>query len=81
MNVVRRHGGVVHRPASPATPAIHRLLRHIHDEGFRGAPEPRGFDADGDEMLTFLDFLGFLGFLDVLDGEVHTALTPEPRTP
>jgi hypothetical protein len=69
VNVVRRRGDLVHRPASPASPAIHRLLRHLHDRGFRGAPEPRGFDADGDELLTFLD------------GEVPGALTPDLRTP
>ncbi|MFI8086393.1 hypothetical protein ACIF6L_37050 [Kitasatospora sp. NPDC086009] len=55
MNVVRRRGDVVHRPTSAATPAIHRLLRHVRDQGFRRAPEPRGFDADGNELLTFLD--------------------------
>ncbi|WP_353946877.1 hypothetical protein ABII15_38145 [Streptomyces sp. HUAS MG91] len=47
VNTVRRNGDVVHRPATPATPAIHRLLRHLLDNGFHGAPEPRGFDADG----------------------------------
>ncbi|MEV6551063.1 aminoglycoside phosphotransferase family protein [Streptomyces sp. NPDC051597] len=69
VNVVRRHGDVVHRPTSPATPAIHRLLRHLHAQGFHGAPEPRGFDANGNELLTFLD------------GEVPDALTPDLRTP
>ncbi|WP_341721458.1 phosphotransferase [Micromonospora sp. FIMYZ51] len=68
MNVVHRHGDVVHRPVSPATPAIHRLLRHLHDHGFHGAPEPRGFDSEGNEMVTFLD------------GAVPDALTPELRT-
>ncbi|GAA0939805.1 phosphotransferase enzyme family protein [Nonomuraea longicatena] len=69
VNVVRRRGDLVHRPASPASPAIHRLLRHLREQGFHGAPEPRGFDADGDELLTFLD------------GEVPGALTPDLRTP
>ncbi|WP_172383085.1 phosphotransferase [Streptomyces sp. MNP-20] len=69
VNVVHRHGDVVHRPASPAAPAIHRLLDHLHDQGFHGAPEARGFDAEGNEVLTFLD------------GEVHNALTPQLRTP
>jgi Ser/Thr protein kinase RdoA (MazF antagonist) len=69
VNVVRRYGGVVHRPASPAAPAIHRLLRHLHAHGFHGAPEPKGFDAQGNEILTFLD------------GAVTEALTPELRTP
>ncbi|SDQ81677.1 phosphotransferase [Thermostaphylospora chromogena] len=69
VNVVRRHGDVVHRPASAATPTIHRLLRHVRAQGFAGAPEPLGFDADGNEVLTFLH------------GQVHEALPPELRTP
>ncbi|WP_433499202.1 phosphotransferase [Sphaerimonospora sp. CA-214678] len=69
VNVVRRHGDVVHRPSSVATPAIHRLLRHVRTQGFDGAPEPLGFDADGNEVLTFLH------------GQVHEALPPELRTP
>src|SRR4051794_14678854 len=68
VNVVRQHGEVVHRPVSAATPTIHRLLRHVRAQGFDGAPEPLGFDADGQEMLTFLH------------GEVHEALPPELRT-
>ncbi|MFI2208430.1 phosphotransferase [Streptomyces sp. NPDC020141] len=68
VNTVRRYGDLVHRPASPAAPAIHRLLRHLHDQGFHGAPEPRGLDPDGTERLTFLD------------GEVPGSLTPELRT-
>jgi hypothetical protein len=69
VNVVRRHGEVVHRRASPAAPATHRLLRHLHDHGFHGAPEPRGFDGKGNEILTFLD------------GEVPEVLSPDLRTP
>ncbi|MFF5244195.1 phosphotransferase [Streptosporangium sp. NPDC000095] len=68
VNVVRRHGDVVHRPASTASPTIHRLLRHVRAQGFDGAPQPLGFDADGAETLTFLH------------GEVHEALPPELRT-
>ncbi|MFI6638880.1 phosphotransferase [Streptomyces sp. NPDC050504] len=69
VNVVHRCGDTVLRPSSPAAPAIHRLLRHLHDQGFRGAPEPRGFDADGNELLGFLE------------GEVPDVLTPDLRTP
>ncbi|MFI0976175.1 phosphotransferase [Streptomyces sp. NPDC021093] len=69
VNIVRRRGDIVHRPTSPATPAIHRLLRHLRDQGFHGAPMPRGFDADGNELLTFLA------------GDVPDALTPDLRTP
>ncbi|MFJ2743853.1 phosphotransferase [Streptomyces sp. NPDC087440] len=69
VNVVHRHGDVVHRPPSPAAPAVHRLLRHLHARGFHGAPEPRGFAPDGRERLTFLD------------GHVPDTLTPDLRTP
>ncbi|MEU8379241.1 phosphotransferase [Streptosporangium sp. NPDC048865] len=69
VNVVHRRGDTVHRPASTASATIHRLLRHVHAQGFDGAPEPRGFDADGAEVLTFLE------------GEVHEALPPSLRTP
>lgn len=68
VNVVRRRGAVVHRPALPAAPAIHRLLRHLRDHGFHGAPEPRGFDSDNNEVLTFVD------------GEVPETLPPHLRT-
>ncbi|WP_025620482.1 aminoglycoside phosphotransferase family protein [Salinispora cortesiana] len=68
VNVVRRRGDVVHRPASPAAPAIHRLLRHLRDHGFHGAPEPCGLDSDSNEVLTFVD------------GEVPETLTPHLRT-
>lgn len=68
VHVVRRHGDVVHRPASAAAPAIHRLLRHLRTQGFDGAPEPLGFDPGGDEVLTYLP------------GEVPAALPPRLRT-
>lgn len=54
VNIVRRRGDVVSRPASEATPTIHRLLAHLRAEGFTGAPTPLGFDPDGDETLTFV---------------------------
>ncbi|MBB1256784.1 phosphotransferase [Streptomyces sp. OF3] len=69
VNIIRRHGGAVHRPTSPATPAIHRLLHHLHDHGFHAAPRPLGLTADGDERLTFLE------------GDVPDTLTPDLRTP
>ncbi|WP_144714411.1 phosphotransferase enzyme family protein [Curtobacterium pusillum] len=30
----------VHRPAGPWTPTVHRLLAHLHEQGFVAAPEP-----------------------------------------
>ena len=45
---------VIHKPASPWTPTVHALLRHLEDAGFDGAPRALGFDDQGREMLTYL---------------------------
>jgi hypothetical protein len=45
---------VVHKPASPWTPTVHALLRHLQAAGLDGAPRALGFDAQGREMLTYL---------------------------
>jgi phosphotransferase family enzyme len=45
---------VVHKRASPWTPTVHALLRHLEAAGFDGAPRPLGFDDQGREMLTYL---------------------------
>ena len=45
---------VVHKPASPWTPTVHALLRHLEESGFDGAPRALGFDDQGREMLTYL---------------------------
>jgi hypothetical protein len=49
-----RIGDVVHKQASPWTPTVHALLRHLEAAGFDGAPRALGFDDRGREMLTFL---------------------------
>jgi hypothetical protein len=49
-----RIGDVVHKKASPWTPTVHALLRHLEDAGFDGAPRALGFDDRGREMLTYL---------------------------
>ncbi|MBM2615987.1 phosphotransferase [Actinoplanes sp. LDG1-06] len=49
-----RIGDVVHKQASPWTPTVHALLRHLEAAGFEGAPRALGFDDQGREMLTFL---------------------------
>ncbi|WP_305787081.1 phosphotransferase [Symbioplanes lichenis] len=49
-----RIGDVVHKAASPWTPTVHALLRHLEAAGFDGAPRALGFDDQGREMLTFL---------------------------
>lgn len=51
---VVRIGDTVRRPAGPWTPAVHALLTHLHDVGFRAAPRPLGIDEQGREVLTFV---------------------------
>jgi phosphotransferase family enzyme len=51
---VVRVGDTVRRPAGPWTPAVHALLTHLHDVGFRAAPRPLGIDELGREVLTFV---------------------------
>ncbi|MDQ3653679.1 MAG: aminoglycoside phosphotransferase family protein [Chloroflexota bacterium] len=57
---VSRVGTVVHRAAGPWTQTVHELLRHLRSSGFDRAPRPLGFDAQGGEMLTFIE--GVAGF-------------------
>jgi Ser/Thr protein kinase RdoA (MazF antagonist) len=49
---VVRLGDTVRRPESPFTA---RLLRHLEKQGFAGAPHYLGRDAEGREILTYLD--------------------------
>lgn len=51
---VVRIGDTVRRPAGPHTPAVHALLDHLHEVGFRYAPRPSGIDEQGREVLTYL---------------------------
>ena len=51
---VARVGDVVLRPAGPHTPAVHALLRHLHDVGFNAVPEPLGVGPDGRERLRYI---------------------------
>jgi Ser/Thr protein kinase RdoA (MazF antagonist) len=55
LSTVVRIGETVHRPAGSWTSTVHALLRHIRTRGFSLAPEPLGFDADGREVLSYLD--------------------------
>ena len=54
-NAVERIGDTVHRMPGPWTPAVHRLLLALHFAGIDGVPKPLGFDAQGREILTYLD--------------------------
>jgi hypothetical protein len=49
-----RIDGAVHKRASPWSPTVHALLRHLEEAGFDGAPRALGFDEHGREMLSYL---------------------------
>jgi hypothetical protein len=49
-----RIGGVVHKRASPWTPTVHALLRHLEQAGVDGVPRALGFDEQGRQMLSYL---------------------------
>jgi phosphotransferase family enzyme len=54
MTPVVRVGDSVRRAAGRWTPTVHALLRHLRERGFDHAPEPRGIDAQGREVLSFV---------------------------
>jgi aminoglycoside phosphotransferase (APT) family kinase protein len=55
VNRVVREGAVVRRPAGPWSGTVQRLLAHLADVGFSGAPRPYGLSADGaEELVEFL---------------------------
>ena len=47
-------GDTVRRPAGPNAHSISALLSFLRDQGFDGAPERRGVDELGREVLTFI---------------------------
>ncbi|MFJ4358987.1 aminoglycoside phosphotransferase family protein [Streptomyces massasporeus] len=47
-------GSTVRRPAAASSPFGAELLRHLHRQGFTGAPRHLGFDAVGREILSYL---------------------------
>ena len=55
MEPVVRVGGTVRRATGPWTPAVHRLLDELADARVDGVPEALGVDAQGREILSFLD--------------------------
>jgi hypothetical protein len=52
---VVRVGDTVRRPPAPNAALVHRLLAHLEELGFRSAPRFLGFDAQGREVLTFIE--------------------------
>ncbi|MFI6158139.1 phosphotransferase [Kitasatospora sp. NPDC051170] len=52
VNRVVREGGVVRRPAGPWSGTVQRLLAHLREAGFTGAPRPYGLSGDGAEEIV-----------------------------
>ncbi|AUY53009.1 phosphotransferase [Streptomyces sp. CB01881] len=52
VNHVVREGDRVRRPAGPWSGTVQRLLAHLADTGFTGAPRPYGLAADGAEEIV-----------------------------
>ncbi len=50
-----RVGDTVRRPTGEHSVAVHRVLRHLEDVDFDGAPRFVGIDAHGREVLTYID--------------------------
>jgi RimJ/RimL family protein N-acetyltransferase len=70
VNEVIREGGTVRRPAGPWSGTVQRLLVHLAETGFDGAPRALGLSADGREELV-----------EFLPGEIgHDFAAPEVRS-
>jgi Phosphotransferase enzyme family len=54
LSSVEQRGDTVRRSVGDWTPAVHALLRHLHEVGFEGAPRPLGIEP-GVEILTFVE--------------------------
>ena len=54
-----RIGDTVRRPLTPASKTIHALLLHLEQVGFAHAPRFLGIDAEGREILSYIN--GYIG--------------------
>lgn len=61
-----RLGETVRRPGQRWNEDVHQLLQHVRHRGFLLAPEPRGFDEHGREVLSYIE------------GETSASVTPWP---
>lgn len=52
---VVRVGDTVRRPGGPAATQVRIFLTHLHKAGFTGAPQFRGLDDQGREILDYLN--------------------------
>jgi aminoglycoside phosphotransferase (APT) family kinase protein len=55
VNAVARAGDTVRRPPPANAAFVHALLRHLEGHGWPGAPRYLGTDAEGREVLSFVD--------------------------
>jgi len=55
LTIVVRAGDTVRRPGKPWSADVQRLLLHVRDRDFLLAPEPRGFDELGREILSYIE--------------------------
>jgi hypothetical protein len=55
VGVVVRVGDTVRRPAGPWSSAVDAVLLHLEKTGFDGAPRALGYDAQGRQVLSFID--------------------------
>lgn len=55
LRVVRREGDAVVRRTGWWTPAVHGLLRHLEERGFAESVRVLGIDADGNEVLRYVE--------------------------
>jgi phosphotransferase family enzyme len=65
LNAAVRVGNTVRRRAGPWTPAVHALLRHLESVDFP-APRVKGMDAEGREILGFIDGETYTGTFEAL---------------
>jgi hypothetical protein len=68
VSTVVRVGDTVRRPPSPNAAFVHDLLDHLERHGWPGAPRHLGTDAEGREVLSFLD--GHVAWEDSQPAEV-----------
>ncbi len=54
INHIVRVANTVRRPTGYWSPSVHRLLNHLEQQGFEGAPRFRGIDPSDREILTFI---------------------------
>lgn len=52
---ITQAANTVIRPSNPWTPHVHAFLSFLHEQGFDCVPKPCGINADGREVVSFVD--------------------------